>query len=291
MQYIYKTTNLINGKTYVGQYTDLSNSFETYLGGGKLIRAAIKKYGKQNFKKEIILQGTFKREFLDELERHYIQLYSPAETPNSYNLDKGGNSSNKSCKKVYQYSLDGKFITEYNSPAEAAKSVNTTATAMRNILQKGISSKGFIWTYDTNDISNKIIKVKESSNLMSTSRAKEKVCVYCNNEWHIYNSCVQASKKLNISIASISTIISSKIKCGWIKSYFISNQIFENLPERTFNTVKYNAVNNVTNKVYNTAMLFSISENLPLSTANKYLKQGNDFIINNSNITFIECFN
>lgn len=45
---IYKTTNLINGKIYIGQD---SKDRPNYYGSGKLIHRAIKKYGKENFKK------------------------------------------------------------------------------------------------------------------------------------------------------------------------------------------------------------------------------------------------
>lgn len=51
--YIYKTTNLINGKFYVGMHStfDLNDG---YLGSGKALWYAFKKYGKENFKKEIL---------------------------------------------------------------------------------------------------------------------------------------------------------------------------------------------------------------------------------------------
>ena len=45
--YIYITVNLINGKKYIGQHKGIFDS--NYLGSGKLIRRAIKKYGKDNF--------------------------------------------------------------------------------------------------------------------------------------------------------------------------------------------------------------------------------------------------
>ncbi len=87
MSYIYKITNLINNKTYVGQY---SGKLNYYFGSGQNIKRAVKKYGKHNFKKEIIIEGNFNKCLLNSLEIHYIQLYSPCGSPNSYNLTKGG---------------------------------------------------------------------------------------------------------------------------------------------------------------------------------------------------------
>jgi len=46
---IYKTTNLINNKIYVGKHNTSAN--DGYLGSGKLIKQAVKKYGKENIKR------------------------------------------------------------------------------------------------------------------------------------------------------------------------------------------------------------------------------------------------
>lgn len=51
--FVYKTTNLINQKYYIGVHsTDDIN--DGYLGSGVLIKKAIKKYGRQNFKRDIL---------------------------------------------------------------------------------------------------------------------------------------------------------------------------------------------------------------------------------------------
>ena len=55
MHYIvYKTTNLINGKVYVGKHRTDSLEFDGYLGSGILLNRAILKYGSENFKRETL---------------------------------------------------------------------------------------------------------------------------------------------------------------------------------------------------------------------------------------------
>jgi hypothetical protein len=50
---IYKITNLINNKIYIGKHITKDKN-DDYMGSGKLITRAIEKYGLENFKKEII---------------------------------------------------------------------------------------------------------------------------------------------------------------------------------------------------------------------------------------------
>jgi len=83
---IYITTNLINGKQYIGLH---SKNNKAYLGSGTLLLKAIKKYGKENFSKEI-LKETDDIIHANKLERYYIEKYNAVEDDSFYNLSYGG---------------------------------------------------------------------------------------------------------------------------------------------------------------------------------------------------------
>lgn len=88
--YIYITTNLINGKKYIGQHK--SKSFDlNYFGSGKLLVEAIHKYGRDNFISEVIEWCTTIDE-LDAREIYWIKYYNAVEDNNFYNLHEGGGS-------------------------------------------------------------------------------------------------------------------------------------------------------------------------------------------------------
>ncbi|WP_407304000.1 GIY-YIG nuclease family protein [Acinetobacter sp.] len=85
--YIYKTTNLINGKVYFGKHST-KNLDDGYLGSGKLLKIAIQKYRKENFKREIL--SFHKCEVsLNDAERQMITS-ELINDPQCYNLATGG---------------------------------------------------------------------------------------------------------------------------------------------------------------------------------------------------------
>lgn len=57
--YIYLTTNLVNNSRYVGRkksdrFPFINKNGEVYLGSGMTLNKAINKYGKENFKVELL---------------------------------------------------------------------------------------------------------------------------------------------------------------------------------------------------------------------------------------------
>lgn len=85
--YVYKTTNKINGKIYVGVHST-SNLDDGYLGSGNRLIYAIKKYGKENFEKEILhffecIEDAYKLEAILVNEEF-------VERKDTYNIKTGG---------------------------------------------------------------------------------------------------------------------------------------------------------------------------------------------------------
>lgn len=80
---VYKITNKINGKFYIGKH-QTKNLDDGYMGSGKLIKAAIQKYGLENFEKQVL--HVFKTEAeMNEAEKSLVILGE-----DSYNLAEGG---------------------------------------------------------------------------------------------------------------------------------------------------------------------------------------------------------
>lgn len=81
--FVYLTTNLVNGKVYVGQYTFKKEKWlnATYLGSGTVFEQALKKYGRKNFKRKI-LKLCYTINQLNGWETYYTLKYNPKLDPN-----------------------------------------------------------------------------------------------------------------------------------------------------------------------------------------------------------------
>lgn len=92
--FIYISTNKVNGKRYIGlcRYERTKNNIHDYFGSGKAINRAIKKYGKENFSKEVIFEA-FDEESLSWAETVLIDEYNAVKDQSFYNMARGGNAT------------------------------------------------------------------------------------------------------------------------------------------------------------------------------------------------------
>ena len=107
--YVYRTTNLINGKLYIGIRKGKWKS--SYYGSGVLLKKALSKYGINNFKVELI-EFCIDRDALSEREVYWINYYNSRVT--GYNIDGGGKSRDVSdnTKEKLSKAHKGKILTE-----------------------------------------------------------------------------------------------------------------------------------------------------------------------------------
>lgn len=82
--YVYMTTNLINGKKYIGQHKS-SKFDENYKGSGHAIKSAISKYGKANFEVKILEECETPFQ-LNNKEAYWIIYYDAINSDDFYNL-------------------------------------------------------------------------------------------------------------------------------------------------------------------------------------------------------------
>lgn len=95
---VYKTTNLINDKFYIGVHKISSqNKNDSYLGSGKLLNLALSKYGRENFCREILFEFDNHIEAYDK-ERELVND-SLIQSINCYNMVTGGLGGDKISSK------------------------------------------------------------------------------------------------------------------------------------------------------------------------------------------------
>lgn len=92
MYCIYRVTNNINGRTYIGQhkYSNEKNPMGRYRGGGSLLRRAYDKYGIENFSIEVLYKRIRDRETSDSMEIWMIAKERKENKNGCYNIAEGG---------------------------------------------------------------------------------------------------------------------------------------------------------------------------------------------------------
>ena len=159
MKYIvYCTTNLVNGKVYVGVHgTYDPDVFDGYLGNSLSIKDkylmnhpkepfhfAVKKYGIKNFLRKTLAVFDSIEDAL-KLEREIVNE-DFIRRKDTYNVTVGGGMPPVYKKTIYQYSLEGDFIKEWPSIREAAYEFKCSDSSIGRAVLDGVPSMKFFWT-------------------------------------------------------------------------------------------------------------------------------------------------
>lgn len=217
MGFIYKITNIISKKCYIGEtkktnpeirWNEHKRKIEKGIGCPAL-QDAVKKYGIENFKFEVLIICFDEDRYKFEIE--YIKKYNSI-VPNGYNLTKGGEG--------------GGFYGKKHNINTITKIVNTTKQKYIDNpdLIKIISEKNKIIMKDakrrehlSNVIKNNNRCLKMRENKLSFKECKVKVAQFTFEGEFIktYDSLKQAEIETGCSRKSISKMINGKTKsCG-----------------------------------------------------------------------------
>lgn len=138
---IYKITNLINGKIYIGKHKtkDLN---DMYMGSGSLLKRSIKKYGAENFNKEILFvfadENSMNDKELELVNRDFCL------SEDTYNINLGGNGG-------WDYVNSNNMNTIKNSDAERNKKISLAHTGKKrslehkNSISKSLRGRSAFW--------------------------------------------------------------------------------------------------------------------------------------------------
>ena len=156
---IYKTTNKLNDKFYIGK--DGGSHTGVYLGSGIVLKRAIKKYGRENFIRET-LEKCKDLKHLSEREKYWIKKYDACKRTDSYNISTGGEGGDtftynpryeELCRKVSlgqmgrtQLDTTRKKISESNKKSLIKKAVHASKEyreihRLNNLGEKNSNSK------------------------------------------------------------------------------------------------------------------------------------------------------
>ncbi len=161
---IYKHTNKVNGKVYIGQ-TKQSPKLRWKNGAGyvrdgknSVFAYAILKYKWHNFEHDIIERNISSQETANEREQYWIKYYNSYigfKNSNGYNMTLGGDSGEHLGYPVYQIDKSTlNIVGEYPSTQEASRAVtgkDENSSAIRNCCEgRKLSISGFYWCYKSN---------------------------------------------------------------------------------------------------------------------------------------------
>ena len=218
--FVYETTNLVNNKKYIGKCIfSRQNDWRKYLGSGTYLKRAIKKYGKENFKRSIIALAKNEIE-LNHLEEAIIEKLNAVESKEYYNLKKtsiGGDifthNPNKEKIRASRVSqMSGMGNNQYGKPKTEKMIMSVKEANSKPIMVDDVVYKSTREFEATSGIGNTTIHFRlnspfysnylyvDENNTPISKEVKEKVYVYRNTtpkkvsiDGVVYNSISKAS--------------------------------------------------------------------------------------------------
>lgn len=188
MYIVYKTTNIINGMTYIGYHKVDENDDNLdpyYIGCGVStnrlkstnrekthFQRAVAKYGAENFKREVLWTFDNLQDALD-LER-WLVYPEYVKDPNNYNMVVGGITGEDLSKAVYIYDLKGELVKECHSRSDAALFIygkSSRAGSITKAIERGDFCKKMYQVYDYKYpfVKDYTSKMKEKYNKMAST--------------------------------------------------------------------------------------------------------------------------
>jgi group I intron endonuclease len=232
--HIYKITNLINGKIYIGLSTE-KEKFRWYKhcsdaknNPKNLIDRAIAKYGQNNFVLEILEKISKDKsiDYLGERETFYINKFNSRDKKIGYNVALGGKISTgytwnenskykllnsiKNKKAILSYDLKGNFLKEYETIADAARDINRTRASILQALNiKNRSCHNKQWRIKENE--NFIKKIEVFNRAKPINRKKVYQFTKVGEFIKEFESIREASKETKIGLSSIQHCVNKRI--------------------------------------------------------------------------------
>lgn len=236
MKYIvYLTTNTVNNKIYIGVHKTLSpDEFDHYLGCGVKdndkytyihkntpFEAAVCKYGPDKF----IRKTLFIFDTLDEALNKERELVNEdfIKRKDTYNVALGGGVPPITAKKVYQFSLEGNLLAEYESLTEAGIKYKCSSSSIGSAVLDKTPSMGYLWA-ETDSININDFKINEN---------KVKCYLYDidGNYLQEFESITKCAEFLDVVVPYLSNAIYAGYK---ISGYYVTNEYKDH-----FNIEKY----------------------------------------------------
>lgn len=199
---IYKITNKLNNKFYIGKHQTKDLNDE-YLGSGVLIRRAIKKYGKENFEKEILFVFDNEAE-MNAKEKELVTINS-LNMNESYNIAPGGIGGNIIFHEKYPFL---KEVKEKMSRSQRQNANSLSERAKQNHQTQRIGMYGKKQTPKQKEIAKIIGSLKPSSE----SIAKQKISLQKTLKAENYKHPNKGKKRSDECRKNMSLIMIARLK-------------------------------------------------------------------------------